>query len=68
MNSEQPHKPVTDRAISATNPEPQSEAVRGLWELVAEGKATWGGGKPAGARIPYQGPSVAAAVTEDRDG
>lgn len=66
MDSNQPHNPVTDRARSAANPEPQSEAVRGLWALVAEGKATWGGGKPVGARIPYRGPSVAAAVVEDR--
>lgn len=57
---------VTDRGVPVAELGPVSEAVRGLWELVAEGKAAWGGGKPVGARIPYEGPSMSAAVSEDR--
>lgn len=57
---------VTDRGVPVAELVPVSEAVQGLWELVSEGGMTWGGGKPAGAQIPYQGPSMSDAISEDR--
>lgn len=57
---------ITDRGVPVAELGPVSEAVRSLWDLVTSGRATWNGGKPTGARIPYDGPSVAEAVSEDR--
>lgn len=57
---------VTDRGQPVAELVPVSEAVQGLWSLVADGKLTWGGGKPVGARIAYHGPSMSDAISEDR--
>lgn len=62
---------VTDhgRAVASLEPIPQSDEDRALVELVREGQAEWGGGKPAGSKKPtrVKGPSVADAVIEDRE-
>jgi prevent-host-death family protein len=57
---------VTDRGVPVAELVPVSEAVQGLWELVSGGGMTWGGGKPAGAQVPYRGPSMSDAISEDR--
>lgn len=48
---------ITDRGkpIAVLSPiEPQAN-VAWLWRMVAEGKATWGGGKPRGLNPPVEG-------------
>lgn len=57
---------VTDRGLPVAELVPVSEAVQGLLALVADGTLTWGGGKPVGARIAHQGPSMSEAISEDR--
>ncbi|MCE7937932.1 type II toxin-antitoxin system prevent-host-death family antitoxin [bacterium] len=57
---------VTDRGVPVAELGPVSDAVRGLWEMVASGRVRWNGGKPIGARIAYDGPSLSDAVIEDR--
>lgn len=57
---------ITDRGVPIAELGPVSDAVRSLWDLVASGRATWSGGKPAGAQIPYDGPPISEAVVEDR--
>lgn len=66
MDSETTRKSATDRATQAAEPARHSEAVQGLWALVAEGKMTWGGGKPVGANVPYRGPEMSGVISEDR--
>lgn len=45
-------------------------AGRRLWEMVAEGRASWSGGKPLGdphpPRLKGRGPSMSDMVLEDR--
>lgn len=57
-----------DKAVATLAPASESEEERVLLELVREGSAEWGGGKPEGAKKPprVKGPSVAEAVIEDR--
>jgi prevent-host-death family protein len=57
-----------DKPVAALGPAVESEEDRVLLELLREGRAEWGGGKPEGARKPtrVKGPSVAEAVIEDR--
>jgi prevent-host-death family protein len=57
-----------DKPVAALGPVAESEEDRVLLDLVREGSAEWGGGKPEGARRPgrVKGPSVAEAVIEDR--
>jgi antitoxin (DNA-binding transcriptional repressor) of toxin-antitoxin stability system len=47
---------------------PGGMATEGIETMIREGQASWGGGKPQGARKPpkLKGPSVADAVIEDR--
>ena len=54
--------------VAALGPVAESDEDRVLLDLVREGRAEWGGGKPEGARRPgrVKGPSVAEAVIEDR--
>lgn len=58
------HRRVVARVIGVP---PTGNA--GLSRLLADGKATWQGGKPEGARIVLQasGKSVSAMVLEDRE-
>jgi antitoxin (DNA-binding transcriptional repressor) of toxin-antitoxin stability system len=57
-----------DRPVATLGPLGESEEDRALLELVREGRAEWGGGKPQGAKrpAPVRGASVADAVIEDR--
>ena len=57
-----------DKPVAALGPVAESDEDRVLLDLVREGRAEWGGGKPEGARKPVRvkGPSVAEAVIEDR--
>jgi len=57
-----------DSPVAAIGPLTESDEDRVLLDLVREGRAEWGGGKPEGARRParVKGPSVAEAVIEDR--
>ena len=57
-----------DKPVAALGPVAESDEDRVLLELVREGRAKWGGGKPEGSRKPVRvkGPSVAEAVIEDR--
>lgn len=61
---------VADRGheIAMIIPLPHDPEEEALWQLVREGKASWAGGKPRGARrkVTIRGPSVAQAVLEDR--
>lgn len=61
---------VTDRGheVALIIPLPHDAEQQALWRLVRSGQASWVGGKPQGARrrITITGPSVAAAVIEDR--
>lgn len=61
---------ITDRGkpIAVLSPiEPQAN-VAWLWRMVAEGKATWNGGKPRGLnpRVVAQGKPTSQMVIEDR--
>jgi antitoxin (DNA-binding transcriptional repressor) of toxin-antitoxin stability system len=57
-----------DQPVASLGPALESDEDRVLLELLREGLAEWGGGKPEGARRParVKGPSVAQAVIEDR--
>jgi prevent-host-death family protein len=57
-----------NRPVAALGPVEESDEDRVLLRLVREGHAEWGGGKPEGASrpAPVKGPTVAAAVIEDR--
>ena len=57
-----------DKPVAALGPIAASDEDRVLLDLVREGRADWGGGKPQGARKPVRvkGPSVANAVIENR--
>ena len=57
-----------DRPVASLVPVTESDEDRVLLELVREGRAEWGGGKPEGAQRPSRvaGPSVSQAVVEDR--
>lgn len=57
------HRKVVARVVGV----PQT-GTAGLARLVAEGKASWQGGKPAGANIALRsgGKPVSAIVMEDR--
>ena len=57
-----------DQPVASLGPALESDEDRVLLELLREGLAEWGGGKPQGARRParVKGPSVAQAVIEDR--
>ena len=57
-----------DKPVAALGPVAESDEDRVLLELVRDGRAEWGGGKPEGARRPgrVKGPTVAEAVIEDR--
>ena len=62
---------VTDRgrSIAIINPVETPADVGWAHQLVAQGRARWNGGKPAGCRRPVPvraGRSVSAAVLEDR--
>jgi prevent-host-death family protein len=62
---------VTERgnAIATIGPVETRADIDWLHELVAEGRAHWGGGKPSGSRKPpvvAANKTVAAAVLEDR--
>lgn len=62
---------VTDRgrSIATINPVEVPADVGWAHQLVAEGRAHWDGGKPAGCRPPVPvapGRTVSAAVLEDR--
>jgi prevent-host-death family protein len=62
---------VTERghAIATIGPVETRADLDWLHELVAEGRAHWGGGKPSGSRNPpvvAAGKTVSAAVLEDR--
>ena len=61
---------ITDRGrpIAVLSPvEPQANAAW-AWRMVAEGKASWSGGKPRGLNPPVQGRGKATSqlVIEDR--
>jgi antitoxin (DNA-binding transcriptional repressor) of toxin-antitoxin stability system len=57
-----------DEPVASLVPALQSDEDRVLLELLRQGLAEWGGGKPEGVRRParVKGPSVAQAVIEDR--
>ena len=57
-----------DRPVASLGPVTESDEDRVLLELVREGRAEWGGGKPEGVRKAprVSGPSVSQAVVEDR--
>jgi prevent-host-death family protein len=62
---------VTERgnAIATIGPVETRADLDWLHELVAEGRARWGGGKPAGSRnrpVVAADKTVSAAVLEDR--
>jgi antitoxin (DNA-binding transcriptional repressor) of toxin-antitoxin stability system len=57
------------RVIATIDPVGTPDHVRWAQDLVAAGRAQWGGGKPEGCRQPVamaKGASVSAAVLEDR--
>lgn len=63
---------VTERGRSIAVIAPLEGAANIDWahRLVAEGRASWSGGKPAGARQPVRrraGRTVSDAVLEDRE-
>ena len=61
---------VTERGrpVAAISPPAAGKTDRRIEAMVREGIARWGGGKPRGTHPPprMKGPSVAAAVIEDR--
>ncbi len=61
---------VTDhgRSIATINPVDAPVDVGWAHQLVAEGRAQWNGGKPAGARRPerIRGRTASSIVIEDR--
>ena len=61
---------VTDRGrpIATLSPIVKTDAPAWMMTLIAEGRATWGGGKPAGLakRIPSRGKLASVMVLEDR--
>jgi prevent-host-death family protein len=61
---------ITDRGRAIASLVPADESARPAWlmQLVAEGRASWGGGKPVGLspRVRVKGRSVSDAVIEDR--
>jgi len=56
------------RSIATINPVDTPAAVDWAHQLVAEGHASWNGGKPAGAKRPAQtrGKTASSIVIEDR--
>jgi hypothetical protein len=63
---------VTERGRSIATISPVETSADFAWvhRLVAEGRAHWGGGKPAGTARPVHvapGRSVSDAVLEDRE-
>lgn len=56
------------RSIATINPVQAQADVDWAHQIVAEGRAHWNGGKPAGARRPEKtrGRSAASIVLEDR--
>jgi prevent-host-death family protein len=56
------------RSIATINPIHASADVDWAHQLVAEGRAHWGGGKPTGARRPAKiiGKTASSMVLEDR--
>ena len=62
------HRGRSIATIVPTGPEPESDHAW-AWQLVAEGRARWEGGKPAGCARPAKiapDRTVSAAVIEDR--
>ncbi len=61
---------VTDRdeAVALLSPIPSHVDETAVRKLVAEGRLAWSGGKPIGSarRVVLRGPTVSAAVIEDR--
>ena len=61
---------VTDRGRAIATVEPIKAASEPAWarKMVADGLATWGGGKPAGLhpRVRSKGRSASRMVIEDR--
>ncbi|MBU2603823.1 MAG: type II toxin-antitoxin system Phd/YefM family antitoxin [Actinobacteria bacterium] len=58
---------VTDRGREIVEVGPLSPERRCAQELVADGRATWNSGKPAGLRgVRVEGPPVSDTVLEDR--
>lgn len=61
---------VTDRGTSVAMllPPPEKDPDEILWKLVAQGFASWGGGKPKGAANPpvIKGKTMAQTVLEER--
>ena len=61
---------VTDRgrAIATLEPVAAAPAVEWAWALVAQGRAQWSGGKPAGLtpRVKSRGKPASRMVLEDR--
>ena len=64
---------VTDRGrdVATINPvEPAPEGAGHAWarQLVAEGRASWSGGKPRGVKglAARRGPTLAATILDDR--
>jgi prevent-host-death family protein len=61
---------VTDRGrpIATIEPVESPPALDWVYAMVAEGKATWGGGKPVGLspRIKTRGKPASQMVIEDR--
>ena len=62
---------ITDRGVEVARLVPVAKASEAdwAWEMVREGKATWGGGKPTGLkhRIPTRGKPTSDIVLRDRD-
>jgi prevent-host-death family protein len=61
---------ITDRGkpVAVLAPVDPKGDTEWAWRLVAEGRASWGGGKPRGlsTRIPSRGRSAAQMIIEDR--
>ncbi len=61
---------ITDRStpVALISPIPSDAPLVRLRAHVAAGRVSWSGGKPSGAARPpvVRGPTVAAAVIEDR--
>lgn len=57
------------RRVATILPLPESQQEERLMRLVREGKASWNGGKPAGAsrRVRWPGKPLSEIVIQDRD-
>jgi prevent-host-death family protein len=60
---------ITDRGEEVAELVPMSPEVRALRRLVAEGRASWNGQRPAlrASGVVNTGPSLSDAIVEDRD-